>query len=153
MIFLKPYIIFSRKGLIALFAAILISILICGQLYAVGDINLNADTNAKRIAFIKSLGVIPDEQSVSSKKTVIPESFSDVYLNYNEVQKSAGYDLTAYKGCEATVFTYDISTPKGYSGNCAVHLIVYKGRIVGGDISSTELGGFMLPLRKIEETE
>ncbi len=137
----------------ALFAAILMLILICGRLCAASDINQNADTNAKRVEFIKSLGITVDDETASSKDTIIPESFSDVYNNYNKIQKSAGYDLSAYKGCGVTIFTYSISPPEGYSGTCAAHLIVYKGRVIGGDISSAELGGFMLPLRKIEEAE
>lgn len=137
----------------ALFAAILMSILICGRLYAVSGMDSDADTNAKRVEFIKSLGVTVDDETASEKSVIIPESFSDVYRNYNEIQKSAGYDLSAYKGCEVVIYTYSISPPKGYKGTCATHLIVYKGRVIGGDISSAELGGFMLPLRKTQKAE
>lgn len=135
----------------ALFAAILMSILICGKLCAVSGMNPDADTNAKRVEFIKSLGVTINDETASTKGVIIPESFSDVYRNYNEIQKSAGYDLSAYKGCEVVIYTYSISPPDGYRGTCSAHLIVYKGRVIGGDISSTELGGFMLPLDRIKK--
>ncbi len=117
------------------------------------DINQDANTNAKRVVFIKSLGVRLDDETASKKSVIIPESFSEVYRDYNELQKSAGYDLSAYKGCEVVIYTYSISPPNGYNGTCATHLIVYKGRVIGGDISSAELGGFMLPLRKIQKAE
>lgn len=96
-----------------------------------------------------SLGLEVAEESASTRCIYIPQRFSDVYENYNELQNSAGYDLSAFKGCEVTVYTYEIKTPEGYSGDCVVNLMVYRDRIIGGDISSSQLDGFMLPLCKI----
>ena len=70
---------------------------------------------------MNSLGCNVEETAVSFKKTVIPKSFGSVYENYNLLQKKAGLDLEPYRGRE-------------------------DGCIVGGDISSTALDGFMLPL-------
>lgn len=78
----------------------------------------------------------------------IPEKFYDVYENYNALQQLANYDLSLYKGCEVTIYTYTINPPSDYTGECVANLMVYNDRIIGGDISATALGGFMLPLKK-----
>lgn len=91
---------------------------------------------------MNSLGCNVEETAVSFKKTVIPKSFGSVYENYNLLQKKAGLDLEPYRGREAFVYTYRLADAPG----TAVNLIVVDGCIVGGDISSTALDGFMLPL-------
>ncbi len=132
-----------------MFFGLILILLIGGEMYTAANIIPDADTNAARVQFIKALGLNPDETATAVKEIIIPENFSDVYNNYNKLQLQAGYDLSLYKGCNATLYTHSIETPSGYSGNCVVNIIVYNDRIIGGDISSAELDGFMLPLCKI----
>lgn len=122
--------------------------LICCEIYAAGNNIANAKTNAERLIFITNLGYNVLSNEPTMKTVNIPEVFYDVYDNYNAVQKAAGYDLSLYKGCEATVYTYKIDPPNGNTGECAVNIIVYNDRIIGGDVSSAALGGFMLPLKQ-----
>lgn len=143
---MRMYLTFTKKGLVALLAAVLLCLFVGGELYAAGNIKQNGKTNAQRVAFIKSMGLVPQEECIGNKDIVIPERFGMVYENYNKLQLKAGYDLELYKGSDATVFTYSVETPNGYSGDAVANLIVYNGRIIGGDISSRELDGFMLPL-------
>ena len=143
---MRMYLTFTKKGLVALLAVILLCLLLGGEFYAVGNIKENGKTNSQRVDFIKSLGLSPQEECIASKEIVIPERFGEVYINYNALQSEAGYNLEPYKGSDATVFTYSVETPKGYTGETVVNLIVYNGRIIGGDISSRVFNGFMLPL-------
>ncbi len=106
------------------------------------------DDNASRVDFIKSLGVIPEDELFSQKEIIIPKKFSKVYLKYNELQKQAAYDLTKHSGEKATVYTYCVPNFRGTTAY--VNLIIIDGVIIGGDISAVEIDGFMLPLRKIE---
>ncbi|MBQ8267463.1 MAG: DUF4830 domain-containing protein [Clostridia bacterium] len=145
---MKPYITFTKKRLLIIFAIFICFGFICCEIYAAGNNINNAKTNADRLIFIKNSGytVLSNEPSV---KTVnIPEIFSDVYNNYNALQLSAEYDLSLYKGCEVTIYTYKINPPDDYTGECVVNIIVYNDRIIGGDVSSSALGGFMLPLKQ-----
>ena len=48
------------------------------------------------------------------------------------------------------IYTYNIKAPKDYSGECVFNMIVYKGRVIGGDISSRQLDGYMLPIVKVK---
>lgn len=145
--FLKSYTIFTKKTLLVM-ACILICIgFICCEIYAVSNMQTNAITNADRLTFIKSLGYTVSNSEPRSKTVVIPQVFSDVYTNYNNLQKSCGYDLSLYKGCEVLIYTYDIIAPDDSNDGCVVNIIVYNDRIIGGDVSSVTFGGFMLPLK------
>ena len=134
-----------------MFAIIVCVGFICCEIAAVNSVNKNAKTNANRLQFIKDLGYTVVSNQPITKTVNIPETFYGEYENYNDLQKSASYDLALYKGCEVTIYTYYINAPQNYDGEWAVNLIVYNDRIIGGDISSTTLGGFILPLKKQSE--
>lgn len=132
-----------------LFASLVCIGYVCSQIYVAGNTVEDAKTNADRLIFIKNLGysLLSDEPNV--KSVVIPEMFYDVYNNYNQLQNMAGYDLSVYKGCEVMLYTYSINPPSEYVGECVINIIVYNDRIIGGDVSSSALGGFMLPLKQV----
>lgn len=138
----------------AVFLLTLIVIIVSGQFYAAGNMTSNGATNAKRVYFIKSLGLSPDEDNQESKNVTVPKTFSQVYENYNELQKKAGYDLSGYKGAKVTVFTYPVGkvSPENDDDYYAT-LMVYKGRIIGGDISSRNFYGEMLPLASVKKDD
>ena len=73
----------------------------------------------------------------------IPTGFNEVYSRYNELLKTAGYDLSPYKGKLCKRYTYLIP-----SQNARANIIVYNGEIIGGDISSITLDGIMIPITK-----
>lgn len=74
---------------------------------------------------------------------IIPEVFNDVYERYNALQKEAGYDLSFYKGKKCMRYTYVIP-----SVNARANIIVYNGKIIGGDISGITIDGVMIPLKR-----
>lgn len=143
---MRAYITFTKKGLLIAFAVLICMGIICSEVFAAGN-NMNAKTNADRLLFIKNLGYTVLSDKPTSKTVNIPEVFYDVYNNYNSLQRSAGYDLSLYKGCEVIIYTYKTNPPSNYTGECVINIIVYNDRIIGGDISSLALGGFMLPLQ------
>ena len=148
---MKNYITFTRKGLFAILAVIIIIILVCGEIYALSNTQCNAKTNVDRMDFIKGNGYTLLSDQPETKTVIIPECFSDVYNNYNNIQLLSGYDLSNYKGCEVVIYTYNINAPTGYSGECVINIIVYNNRVIGGDVSSVALGGFMLPIKNKSE--
>ncbi len=94
-------------------------------------------------AFLDDLGYSHSKE-YTIKKFTIPNSFDMVYNNYNEIQKEAGFDLSLYKGKECEMYTYEIYNHP--FGKCNANIIMYKSTIIGGDISSTSLSGFMTGL-------
>ena len=132
----------ARKWIIA--AAVLAAMFLAVMLISRKD-KIPGDTVTDRVTFAKSLGYSISEQYETKKEIVIPSVFSDVYENYNALQKNSGFDLSAYKGEQAEVYTYPVTNhPEG--DGVMMNIIVCKGRIIGGDICSAEYDGFMTGL-------
>ena len=139
---MKLFITFTRSKLIAITSAVLLAVLIAGQVSEVKSLPKDADTNEKRINFAHCRGYEVEEECIEAKEVCLPKKFSDVYERYNELQKQSGYDLKAYAGCNVTVYKYKIKNKP----NTFLSLVVYNGRVIGGDIADTSVTGEMKPL-------
>ena len=129
----------ARKWIIT--AAVLAAMFLAVMLISRKD-KIPGESVTDRVTFAKSLGYSISEQYETKKEIVIPSVFSDVYENYNALQKNNGFDLSAYKGEQAEVYTYPVTNhPEG--DDVMMNIIVCKGRIIGGDICSAEYDGFM----------
>lgn len=110
-------------------------------------VNLHSAENADdRSAFISGFGWIVDDEPVEVRQIAIPEEFDEVYNNYNEIQISQGYDLTKYAGRSAKRWTYIVRNYPGVSADedhVRINIIVCDGKIIGGDVCSIKLDGFM----------
>ncbi len=90
-----------------------------------------------------NMGYSPAPAPSEVVELTIPEVWGPVYENYNELQRSGGFDLSAYKGRSCTRYTYEI--PDLFArGN----ILVCDGEVIGGDICSITIDGIMLPLRR-----
>ena len=105
-------------------------------------------TNEHRIEFLESLGWEVSEEPIEEKIIVIPREFSNVYTSYNKLQIAQGYDLSKYCGLEAKIYTYNIYNYPGYSGTVVADLYILNHEIIGGDVHSLALDGFMHGLRR-----
>ncbi len=99
-----------------------------------------------RAEYIGSLGYSIDGGE-TAQNVLIPEQFDAVYNNYNNLQKSAGMNLEKYRGKTAVMYTYTLKGYKSHEGTVYLHLLVYNDRLIGGDICSAEINGFMDPLK------
>lgn len=140
---MKLFFTLTIKGLCVALSAVVILFLSAMWTFSLKASEIDGSTHAKRMIYINSLGVAVDEDGFLFKETVIPTEFSDVYSEYNRLQKEAGFDLARFKGKPVTVYSYPVS---GQEKNLT--LIVCDGNIIGGDIAETKLSGKMLPLRK-----
>lgn len=104
---------------------------------------LSAFTKPDPADLLSSLGY-EFAENFTEKTFTIPIEFDMVYNNYNELQKEAGYDLAPYMGKKCVMYTYEITNHP--FGKANANIIVYKGEIIGGDISSVNLDGFMTGL-------
>ncbi len=98
-----------------------------------------------RTTYLRTLGYKVCASSEVEVEVKIPDDFEDVYKSYNKKQLKAGFDLDGYRNTIARLFTYKVEEFGGYSEVYA-NLLVENGRIIGGDISSIEDGGFIFPL-------
>lgn len=144
----------SRRRLAAGAAAL---ILLCGAALAVSTADSNTSVNAAaeaaaptkvktnedRIAYLESYGwqVRPDPLSV--EELLIPETFDESYEEYLSLQKSQGFDLTELCGKRVKRCTYELTNyPTGETG-VQISLLIYKNKVVGGEVLSPQLNGFL----------
>ncbi len=117
-----------------------------GQTNALLNVSLKAQTNQERIEFLSKFGYDVISEPKQTKDIIIPEQFDDTYNNYNELQKQQGFNLEAYKGKYAKSYSYAVTNYPGIEkseNEVRANLIVYNGKIIGGDICSVRLDGFM----------
>lgn len=111
-----------------------------------GGIVLRASDAAERTAFLSQFGWKINPDPVEVTEIVIPAELDEGYSAYNEIQKSQSLDLTLYAGKRAKRWTYAVLNYPGYGerADCIrANIIVYEGMVIGGDICSTELNGFV----------
>ena len=111
-----------------------------------GQFDLEPTANAIRAARDAMNGWEIEEDPVEVAEVIIPAEFDRGYEKYNEIQKAQNLDLTPYAGKRAKRWTYNIKNYPGYegdSGTVQANILVYEGAVIGGDICSTELDGFM----------
>lgn len=101
------------------------------------------DTAADRLTFIRSFGWEIDLESEQRDTVIIPEIFDEVYEKYNEIQVAQGLDLRYLVGREVERYCYAVQNHPSGEKNVAITLLIYKGKVVAGDVASPRLDGFM----------
>lgn len=99
--------------------------------------------NTDRIAFLAQFGWECSESATEEVTMTIPKEFDKIMKTYNEVQKQQGLDLEKYKGKDVTRYTYEITNYPGAEGKVIANLIICKNRVIGGDICSADVNGFI----------
>lgn len=103
-------------------------------------------TVEEQISFLRGLGHQPNPNPVYAGEVIIPEVFDSVYETYNELQKAQGLNLEKYKGKTVQRYTYALSPAETGSGEETgetdgaaryATLLIYKNRVIGGDITTT----------------
>ncbi len=105
-------------------------------------------TAADRVQFLSQFGYAVEETPIEECEVTIPKEFDKVFAAYNELQKSEGLDLGRYKGKKMMRYTYKITNYEGYSDPVYVNLLIYKNKVVGGDVCSADPNGFAHGLTK-----
>ena len=100
-----------------------------------------ADTNDARVKFLTDLGWDVTASPAEATEVKIPKGSDEVFDRYNELQKSQGYDLTKYAGKKIMRYVYRINNYPNAQEPVYATLLVYKDRIIGGDITDTTPGG------------
>ena len=107
-------------------------------------------TNEARIDFLESYGWQVEPEPVKTQQVIVPADPSEVFLRYNELQVSQGYDLLQYSGQELTRYVYQVTNYPDSSGTYYATLLVKDGQIVGADIASSTKNGVMPGLKMPE---
>lgn len=92
------------------------------------------ETNSEIVSFINTFGFIV-EPDPETEKITIPAEFNDSYNEYNELQKSQGFDLMPYAGKEAVLYTYKVLNFPDYPENVVINLLFDDHRLIAADIT------------------
>ena len=107
-------------------------------------------TKEERVEFLSQFGIRVAADSEKEESFTLPETLDRVMLSYNEIQKAQGLDLSGYCKKKVQRYTYTVENYKD-TGLCVyANVIVYRHRVIGGDISASGEGGFVLPFTAFE---
>ena len=144
---------FKKLALIAIAvvaAIVVLSLVFGGSSEAAPTVAGTVSDNDSRVKFLKDLGWEVTNSPTESGQVKIPETQSDVYSRYNALQKSQGYDLSAYGGKTVMRYVYRVNNYPGATEPVYATLLVYKNKIIGGDITDTAAKGQIRGLEKLE---
>lgn len=102
-----------------------------------------AKTNEGRVEFLRKFGWEVDPTPLEETEVTIPSELDSVFLGYNELQKLQGLDLSRYKRKTVTRYTYTITNYPEYGGRVFANVLIYRGRVIGGDICTEAKDGFI----------
>ena len=138
----------TKKRLLALGAAAVVTVTAVwlvpkGSPAPENSLNTAAATADERIAFLEQFGWEVEAEPLEIREVEIPEEFDQVYTRYNQLQQEQGMDLLPYEGRTCKQWIYRVTNYPDPMEEVRAVLLVYEGQVVGGDISSTSLNGFM----------
>lgn len=102
----------------------------------------NIESNEDRINFLKKYGWEVDGQARKVEEITIPIHFDPIYEKYNQLQIGEGLDLEKYKGKSVKKYTYLVNNYE-YDGIVLANLLIYEEKVIGGDICSASIDGFL----------
>ena len=94
-----------------------------------------------RIEFLRQFGWEVEQTPAEEAEVQIPSEFDKVFAGYNEIQKAQGLDLGRYKNKKVMRYTYVITNYPDYTGKVLANLLVYRGKVIGGDICTADVHG------------
>lgn len=134
-------------GALVLVALAAIAVLLLGgggESEPTANLSAVVKSNEQRVNYLKSLGWEVSDEPIDQQTVTIPKDFSKVYTEYNDLQKSQGFDLKKYSGFEATRYTYEVKNHPDAAGRVVADMLVYRGQLIAADIQSLSAGdGFM----------
>lgn len=137
-------------GVVAVSLAVLIALIALVPTYAAEDSQpavsysyekVKCEDDAER--FLAQFDWIVDATPIEIKEVTMPDEFDKIFAAYNEIQKNQGLDLAKYKRKKLTRYTFEVTNYEGYDKKVLANVLVYRGKVVGGDICSADVEGFV----------
>ena len=116
------------------------------SLLSTGDM-LDVSQLKGREKYLASYGWELDPDSEEEHCVLLPKTFEGAVSEYADMQTRQGYDFASYAGLECRQFTYTVTNYNGCDSTVYATLYVKGTRVIGGDIHSVEIGGFMHGIR------
>ena len=132
----------------AIVLLILGAILLFGGSDSTPTASTNVSGNDARVAFLKDFGWDVTTSPVESSQVRVPSDNSEVFDRYNQLQQAQGYDLYHYAGKKVMRYVYKVTNYPGATDPVYATVLVYKNKIIGGDVTNTASGGKIQSFKK-----
>ena len=136
---------------VAIVALIAILIALFGGRSEATSASSAVTSNDDRVQFLSAFGWEVAASPTESGQVRIPESSSEVFTRYNALQKSMGYDLTAFAGKTVMRYVYKIKNFPGATADVYATLLICNNQVIGGDITDTSANGKIQGFTKSSE--
>lgn len=137
---------FNKKTVVIIIVAV--AVVLCGIVLACAKPAADdVGTTEGRVAYLAGLGWETDPESEEKQVIILPREFEGVMRAYNEMQLAQGFDLSQYGGQECVRYTYRVTNYPNGDPNVLAQIFVCGSRVIGGDIHTTAMDGFMHGIR------
>ncbi|MBR5570301.1 MAG: DUF4830 domain-containing protein [Oscillospiraceae bacterium] len=144
----------DMKKILMILGAIALGIILLVMLFRGGDESTTTaapvTNNDSRVEFLQQQGWEVSASPAESGQVRIPQDASEMFSRYNDLQKSQGYDLTKYAGKTVMRYVYRVNNYPDATEPVYATVLVYKNKIIGGDITNTAPDGTMQGIVKAE---
>ena len=100
-------------------------------------------SNQDRIDYLSAYGWQVEEEPSATQELLIPEEMDESYDDYLALQSQQGFDLQKYAGKRVKRYTYEILNYPTGEAEVQVNLLIRKNTVVGGEVLSPQLDGFL----------
>ena len=135
----------DKKKIAMILTAVII--LVAGLIMLIGKgdaeptVSTGVSNNDARVDFLKTFGWEVTTSPTESGQVRIPAESNEVFDRYNTLQKSQGYDLSAYAGKTVMRYVYKVDNYPGATAPVYATLLIYKNQVIGGDVTDTSAKG------------
>ena len=136
-------------GAIAMVIAVIVLLFSGSNRVATGSSN-TVTSNDDRVKFLASFGWEVVSSPAETSQVRIPADSSAVFDRYNDLQKSMGYDLTAYQGKTVMRYVYKIKNYPGATEPVYATILISSNQVIGGDITDTSATGVVQGFEKLK---
>ncbi len=108
-------------------------------------VNNSASDIEELLKFVSGFGWDINNEPDDVREIIIPSEFDDVYEKYNQLQLSQGYNLEPFAGQRVKKWCFTVNNYDGYEDTdyIKINILVRNGQVIGGDVCSVKLDGFM----------
>ena len=93
--------------------------------------------------FLSQFGWEVKADDVEEVDVTLPSAFDKILTAYNELQMRQGLNLSKYKNKPVVRYTFTVTNYPGAEGPVLANVLVYRNRVIGGDLCSADITGFV----------
>ena len=108
---------------------------------------INVSSSDGRQKYLNQLGWEIDVKSEERHTVLLPKEFEGIMAEYAQMQTEQGYEFASYAGLECKQYTYIVTNYSDSDSTVYATIYIKSGHVIGGDIHSAAIDGFMHALK------